>query len=280
MQKITYLLIAFSMLITTLFGQAKNTAFSDFFNNDKSPAFNREMIIDIKGDSIAAYAFIADGKKLKETIILLHGLPGNDNQHDIAQSLRRTGRNVIHFNYRGSWGSQGEFLYANSLEDVDEIIEYLSQPKTQKTLRIKPNAFVLLGRSFGGGIALIKGSTNKKVKKIIAISSMNAGTRFKENHDKNDLKGWEDYLNKQIMLNVNPNEFLNEMIINRNIFNVITYKEHLKNKKVLIIEDTKNNFSWIKKLTNIDYKLIKSDHSFISNRIHLTNTIINWLNKK
>lgn len=268
------LLISFNGFSQTV----NNKAFNDFINDSKFPAINEEMIINIKGDSIAGYAFIASGEKPKETVIMLHGLPGNDNQFDIAQSIRRTGRNVIHFNYRGSWGSKGEFLYSNSLEDVNEVIKYLLIPENYKRLRIDINAFVLLGRSYGGGIALIQGSENEKVKKIIAISSMNAGSRFNPIKELSELSGWKNYLDRQVMLNVNAMAFLREMLDNKEKYNVVTYKEQLKNKKVLIIEDTENNQSWISLLENIDLKMIESDHSFISNRIELTNALIEWLN--
>ncbi|WP_438711212.1 alpha/beta hydrolase [Aquimarina muelleri] len=254
-------------------------AFNDFTNDVDFPAFNKEMIINIKGDSIAGYAFIANGEKLKETIIMVHGLPGYDNQSDIAQSLRRTGRNVIYFNYRGSWGSQGEFLYSNSLEDVNEVIKYLTDVENSKRLRIDINALVILGRSYGGGIALIQGSENEKVKKIIAISSMNAGSETHPIHHLNKLARWKKYLSKKVMLNVTPSIFLQDIFDNKEQYNVLTYKDLLKKKKVLLIEDTQNNQNWIKQLENVDSKMIKSDHNFISNRIELINVLIEWLNK-
>ncbi len=260
-------------------GQTINTeAFRDFVNDPTFPAFNKEMIINIHGYSVAGYAFIANGKDLKETIIMLHGLPGNDNQFDIAQSLRRTGKNVIHFNYRGSWGSDGDFLYSNCLEDVNEVIKYLSISENSKRLRIDTNAFVILGRSYGGGIALIQGSINEKVKKIIAISSMNAGADTHPIRDQSKLSRWKKYLNKQVMLNVIPTVFLKEIFDNKEKYDVLTYRDQLKKKKTLLIEDTENNQNWIKLLENVDCKMIKSDHNFISNRIELTNILIEWLN--
>jgi len=255
-----------------------NDAFNDFTNDSDSPAFNEEMLINIKGDTIAGYAFIANKENLKETIIMVHGLPGNDNQFDIAQSIRRTERNVIHFNYRGSWGSDGDFSYSNCLEDVNEVIKYLSNAENSKRLRIDTTAFVLLGRSYGGGIALIEGSNNEKVKKIIAISSMNAGSDTHPIHDLSKLSRWKKYLSKQVMLNVTPTVFLQEIFDHKEAYDILTYKDLLKKKKVLIIEDTQNNQNWIKLLENIDFKMIESDHSFISNRIELTNTLIEWLN--
>lgn len=275
-----YIIVSIIVLLINLkgFGQSvNNEAFSDFTNHSEFPAFNEEMIFNLKGDSIAGYSFIANGEKPKETVIMLHGLPGNDNQFDIAQSIRRTGRNVIHFNYRGSWGSQGDFLYSNSLEDVDEVIKHLSNAENSKRLRIDSNAFVILGRSYGGGIALIQGSKNERVKKIIAISSMNAGSRFNPFQDLSKLSRWKNYLERQVMLSVNPSTFLQEMLDNKEKYNVVTYKNQLKNKNVLLIEGTQNNQKWISLLENIDYKIMESDHNFISNRIELTTVIIEWL---
>lgn len=275
-----YIKVALVALLIHLSGCSQsvdNKAYNDFTNHPESPAFNEEMILNVKGDSIAGYAFIANGEQLKETIIMLHGLPGNDNQFDIAQSLRRTGRNVIHFNYRGSWGSQGDFLYSHSLEDVDAIIEILTTPENSKRLRIDPTQLVLMGRSYGGGVALIQGSQNKRVKKIIAISSMNAGARFNPIQNLSELSRWKNYLNRQVMLNVHPNTFLQEMLDNKKKFNVVTYKNQLKHKKTLIIDATKSNQSWVSVLENVDHKLIDSDHNFISNRLELTNVIIDWL---
>ncbi len=276
-----YIILTIIILLININGfsqSSSNKPFKDFTNHSKSPAFNEEMILTVKNDTIAGYAFIANGEKAKETILLLHGLPGNDNQFDIAQSIRRTGRNVIHFNYRGSWGSQGDFLYSNSLEDVNLIIAYLSKPENAKRLRINTAAFVVIGRSYGGGIALIQGSKNEQIKKVIAISSMNAGFRFHSTQNLSELSLWKDYLNKQIMLNVNPNAFLQEILDHKEKFNVVTYKNLLKNKKVLLIESRKNNHHWIQLLENINIKMIESDHNFISNRIELTTTIIEWLN--
>ena len=279
MKKYIFALIIVFLINSNAFGQSvDNEAFNDFTNHPESPSFNEEMIVNIKGDSIAGYAFIANGEKPKETVIMAHGLPGNDNQFDIAQSIRRTGRNVIHFNYRGSWGSQGDFLYSNSLEDLNEVINYLSNAENSKRLRIDTNAFVILGRSYGGGIALIEGSKNERVKKIIAISSMNAGSRFNPIQNLSELSGWKNYLDRQVMLNVNPNIFLQEMLDNKEKYNVVTYRDQLKNKKVLLIEATENNQNWISLLENIDYEIIESDHNFISNRIELTTALIVWLN--
>ena len=246
-------------------------------SKDEFPAFNRELIIDIKSDSIAAYALIASGESLKETVILIAGYPGNDNNFDIAQAIRRQGKNVIHFNHRGAWGSQGNYTYSNCLEDIRALIKYLSQDDLSEKLRINPNEFILLGRSYGGGIALLEGSQIDAVKKIIAISSVNYGVIMENYESLEDLTNFKKYMKKQIMIQTNIDDFLQEMLDNKSKFNIVNYKDALKDKKVLLIEDSKKNEDWIKELETAEYLLMESDHNFIDKRLDLTNLIINWI---
>ncbi|MDN5200252.1 hypothetical protein QQ008_02745 [Fulvivirgaceae bacterium BMA10] len=259
--------------------QAQHRAFSDFENDPDHPAFNEELIFTIKRDTVAGYAFIANGREPKETVILVHGFPGNDNNFDVAQSIRRTGKNVIHFHYRGAWGNQGEYLYSHSLEDIDGVIHYLSDTANAKRLRIDTNSFTLLGRSYGGGIALIQGSINDKVKRIIAISSGNYGERLKDISSIQEIPGYKTYTNRQFMLNIDTDKFLQELIDKKDQYNILTYKDQLKKKDVLIIEDSDRNDSWINQLENIKVVKIKSGHSFIDRRIEMINTLIDWLHK-
>lgn len=240
-------------------------------------AFNKELIINIKGDTIAGYAFIAKGKTLKETIILVAGYPGNDNNFDIAQKLRRNGKNVISFNHRGAWGSQGTYSYSNCLEDIEKLIKYLSKEKVATALRIDTNKFVLLGRSYGGGIALIKGSKLNTVSKIIAISTANYGEIMRKYTSLDELSSFKKYMKKQIMMNHDIDSFLQELLDNKIEYSITHHKDKLAKKPVLLIEDSHKNDKWINQLENVTIKHIKSDHNFIDKRNELANAILEWL---
>ena len=244
---------------------------------DETPAFNRELIINIKGDSIAAYAFIASGSKLKETVILIPGYPGNDSNFDVAQELRRNGRNVIHFNHRGAWGSQGIYSYSNCLEDVEHLIHYLSNTKVSAELTVDTNHFCLLGRSYGGGIALIQGNQIDAVKKIIAISSVNYGNIMKKYKSLEELSGFRNYMKKQIMMNHDIDQFLEDLFINQAEYDISKYSNALGRKNVLIIEDSEKNLGWINQLSDVESVIMKTDHNFIDKTIELTDLIKSWL---
>jgi hypothetical protein len=66
------------------------------------PATSEEITITIGKDSIAAFGMFASGKEQKETVIVLHGPPGNERNLDLAYELRRNGRNVVYSNYPGA----------------------------------------------------------------------------------------------------------------------------------------------------------------------------------
>jgi len=246
---------------------------------DLGPAFNKELIIPIGEDSIAAYALIAQGDSYKETIILIQGYPGNDTNFDIAQELRSDGRNVILFNHRGAWGSQGIYSYSNCLQDVQEVIRYLSKHSLANELRIDTDEFILIGRSYGAGIALIQGSQIEAVKKIISISATNYGEIMMGYQSLEELGSFKRYMQKQIMINHNIDSFLQELLDYKEEYNIVNYADQLQNKKVLHIEDSTKNESWIKQLEHSTYIVIDSDHNFVAERTKLKGSIINWLNK-
>ncbi|TJY37804.1 alpha/beta hydrolase family protein [Pontimicrobium aquaticum] len=244
--------------------------------NNSCPASSEQIIIPIENDSIVAWAMLARGKAKKETVILLHGLPGNERNLDVAQELRRNGKNVIYFNYRGAWGSQGEFMYANCIEDVKKIIDFFSTSKNSDKYRIKLDSFILFGHSMGGGVALISGAKDNRVKKIAVYSPWNAGgTKFTTQQ----INGFKAMLKPLFMLNIEPKRFLEDIVKNSEQYSIINYKNQLKNKQVLIFDENERNKHWIENIENVEYILMKTDHSFSDKRLELIHKVSKWVNK-
>ncbi|WP_462247894.1 alpha/beta hydrolase family protein [Ekhidna sp.] len=235
-------------------------------------ATSEEIFIAIEEDSIAVFGLFAAGDEMKETVILLHGLPGNERNLDLAQELRRNGRNVIYFNYRGSWGSQGEFLYSNCLQDVTEIMDFFDMPENSKKYRIKTNSYILFGHSTGGGLALLSGAKDQRVKQIGVYSPWNVSTTSKE-----DFVWLEGYLRRLFMLNIDSKKFTNELMKNLVQFDPLLHKKELANKKVLVLDENDRNRSWVEKIENVQYVLLETDHSFSDKRLELIKIVSSWL---
>jgi predicted alpha/beta-fold hydrolase len=65
------------------------------------PAKMTVLHIPSHGVLINGIAYQPAGAGLHPTLVICHGLPGNEKNLDLAQAVRRAGWNVITFNYRG-----------------------------------------------------------------------------------------------------------------------------------------------------------------------------------
>lgn len=135
------------------------------------------MQIPSHGSLMNDLVYVAAGAGPHPVVILLHGFPGNERNLDLAQDMRRAGWDVLYFNYRGSWGTPGDFSFSHGIEDVAAAITYLRQPENARRLRLDSSRIVLVGHSMGGFMAVQAASADPAVKGIAMISAADmAGT--------------------------------------------------------------------------------------------------------
>ena len=84
--------------------------------NMAHPTHNQQLLIPSGGVGLNAVLFAGAGAGPHPTVILMHGLPGNERNLDLAQAIRRCGWDVLTFTYRGAWGSPGDFSISNAME--------------------------------------------------------------------------------------------------------------------------------------------------------------------
>lgn len=135
-----------------------------------------ELKIKSHGEELIGVMLTPGGEKLCPTVILLHGFPGYEDNHDLAHSLRRCGLNVLRFHYRGCWGVKGKFSFSNCIEDVRNVINFATTENNIKTYNIDKNNIFLVGHSMGGFLALTN-CTDKRIKASIAISPYDFGLK-------------------------------------------------------------------------------------------------------
>ena len=102
------------------------------------------------GVEINGLAYIPAGAGTHPTLVICHGWPGNEKNLDVAQAVRRVGWNAVTFNYRGSWGSPGEFHFAQVPEDAAAVIAWLRKPEVAAKLGVDPRRIAIAGHSMGG----------------------------------------------------------------------------------------------------------------------------------
>ena len=106
------------------------------------PASAIAFALPTHGVRINAILFSAAGTGPHPTVILLHGLPGNDPNFDLARAIQRAGWNVLTFHYRGSWGSPGHYSFTHCREDGEAALAWLRMAPTSAAYRIDPNLLI------------------------------------------------------------------------------------------------------------------------------------------
>lgn len=139
------------------------------------PAAMEVVHIPTGGLEINGVAYIAAGAGPHPTVILCHGLPGNEKSLDLAQAMRRAGWTVITFNYRGSWGSPGAYRFAQNLEDAGAVLAFARDPANAAKLRIDPKRLVIIGHSMGGWVTALTAAKDKQLIGAAMISAANLG---------------------------------------------------------------------------------------------------------
>jgi uncharacterized protein len=135
------------------------------------PARMDVLHIPSHGVAINGIAYLASGAGEHPTVVLLHGLPGNEKNLDLAQAIRRAGWNVVTFNYRGSWGSPGDFRFGQNLEDADAVLAYVRDPAHAKVLGVDARRLVIIGHSMGGWVAITTAAHDKGLIGLASISA-------------------------------------------------------------------------------------------------------------
>ena len=133
------------------------------------PASMAELALTSGGERLNGFMLVAQGKGPHPLVVLLHGYPGNERNIDIAQALRRSGTNVLYLDYRGSWGSGGEFGFGHAQEDVAAALRWARMPDTARAYRVDPSRIALVGHSMGGWLALLGAARDRGVTCVAGI---------------------------------------------------------------------------------------------------------------
>lgn len=260
---------------------SKNKAdylYNDFKPDEFYPAGQVELQIKSSGSTMYGFAYTANGKGPHPTVLMLHGLPGNERGLDIAQNLRRAGYNVIYFNYRGAWGSKGTFGFQNSIDDVSAVMDYITDSLNREKLKVDTGKIAVVGHSMGAGIALIAGTKDPRIKGVIGVSVFNPYTLLQGELAEGNLVSLKEYLLTLGMLNCDPNTFLNDLLAKLNDYNIeeMAAKSH---KPILVLDEHQNNtyFTKYNQSSTFEYKIWNTDHAFSNRRVALTKEIINWM---
>lgn len=168
-------LAAATVTASCLSAQVPRAISADPQRDSANPARMEVLHVPSGGVNINGVAYLASGAGRHPTVILFHGLPGNEKNLDLAQAVRRAGWNAITVNYRGSWGSPGEFRFGGTLEDAEAVLAFARDTANARRLGIDPRRIVIAGHSLGGWVTALTAAHHPEVLGAVLISAADMG---------------------------------------------------------------------------------------------------------
>ena len=224
----------------------------------------------------------AGGTDPKPTVLLLHGFPGNEKNLDMMQALRRCGFNVLTFNYSGSWGSPGPFLFANVLDDTKTALQFVKD--NAEEYHVDLNNIFMVGHSMGGFSTLHNTAVCEGLKGSIAMAPYDFGRQYKlgKENGGDDWTNIHELIEGGVLQLLTDYDTLMKELEDHPEYNIDTIAETLAKKPLMIIGAefdicavTKNHGEYladcIKKFdpADFEYQSIPSSHSFVDKRLAL-----------
>lgn len=269
--------------LATLVWAQDSITLRDLTWDETSPAGSVELTIPSEGSLLQGLLYRANGKQKHPTLLLLHGYPGNERNLDLAQVVRSQGWNVIYFDYRGSWGSQGNFSFENSVQDVVNVVAFCE--KNQDKYQIDTSNLVLFGHSMGGWVCLKALQKLPKVKKGFALSTWNIYSDFK------DVKTTEQLVKmvkdpkvgvEYIVLNTPVEDIFKPVLAKPMFFDLTNDAAALADKQIVMLDEHSDNKGLAdairqKNRAYFDYQVWKTDHGFTNKRVSMINMVLSFL---
>lgn len=272
-----------------------------------NPARMDTVQIPSHGKLMNGLVYVAAGGGPHPVVVLLHGFPGNEKNLDLAQAIRRAGWDVLYFDYRGSWGTPGNFSFTHCMEDTQTAIDYMRDSSNAKRLRADPARIILIGHSMGGMIAAHIGAEDQRIMAVglISAADMASGLISKAAMtDRTSLTaGMSDDDRKRVqgklaaglaraglapLAGCTPEGLAAELMAHNEAWRLVGHAQKLASRTVLIITSDDglappNDALAAGIQAAGDHALhevhIATDHSYSDKRIELETTVLTWLDQ-
>lgn len=181
--------------------------------------------------------FWAPAKPSRRAIIICDGCPSVPSKAALGEFLAKKGFWVFHMRYRGTWESGGQFLDHSPHEDILHVIARLNLGfdglYTKEHYLLDIDDVTVIGTSFGGGAALIAG-TSDMVNRVIAVAPVIDFAHI-EKHSK--VEKTKDFMHALLFgfegaYRVLPRNILK--LATGKYYNPISFVKSMRKEKVLI----------------------------------------------
>ena len=258
--------------------------FTDSPSDAAHPAGMAVLHVQSHGVELNAIVYTPSGAGPHRTIVICHGLPGNEKNLDLAQAARRFGWNAVTFNYRGSWGSPGHYSFANDLEDADAVLAYLEDPANAAKLGIDTKHLVLAGHSLGGWVTTQTAAHHPELEGAILISAADMALAASQPRDKvvglmkenmESLNGTPEGIADNAIATVRAHTFTSAVPgLKKLPLLVLTSNDGLAPNAEALAKSVQSAGNSQVTVVHAD-----TDHGWSDRRIFLEATVLNWLQK-
>jgi uncharacterized protein len=246
------------------------------------PAGMSVLHIPTHGVLINGLLYSPSGAGPHPTLVICHGLPGNEKNLDLAQAVRRAGWNAVTFNYRGSWGSPGSFRFVQNPQDAEAVLTYLRDPANAAKLGVDPKRIAIAGHSMGGWVVAHTASRDPNLMGAILISMGDMGLIGTAPRAQ-AIKVMADDM--ETLADVTAESMADEVIAHSKEFLSIGTAPGLAKIPVLTISSNDGLKSQTDPLVaaikakggKVESVHMDTDHSYSDHRIALENAVITWL---
>ena len=269
---------------------ARDAAVTDPKPDAAHPTSNKQLLVPSGGVGMNALFLLASGAGPKPTLVLMHGLPGNERNFDLAQAARRAGWNVLTFTYRGAWGSPGQFSIAHALEDANAAVQFLHQPDIATKYGVDTRRIVLGGHSMGGFAAAEVAAGRDDLMGLLLLDPWNVGMEGKsvrgDAGKRAQLESGIDDLGNSLV-GASAHSLADEVehspdgwdmrtlapgLVKLPVFVVSADRGGLAEQNAALVESLQR--AGASKLTQTH---LPSDHAFTDHRIALSRAVVAWL---
>ncbi|WP_037552145.1 alpha/beta hydrolase [Sphingomonas sp. URHD0057] len=259
------------------------SAIADPPRDARYPSANKQLLIPSHGVGMNALLFQASGKGPHRTVILMHGLPGNERNLDLAQAIRRAGWDVLTFTYRGAWGSPGDFSIANAVEDTRAALDFARSPEGAK-LGIDPRHIVLAGHSMGGATAELTAARVRGLDGLILLDAWDIAADARSMNRAEMIAQSDDFGNS--LHNATPESIADEIIDRGREWDLVVGAARLRDTPVLTVTAKHAGAAQNRPVTAAMRKAgnrrvaaieMDTDHPFSDHRIALASAVVRWL---
>jgi len=252
----------------------------------KFPARMEVIHVPSGGVKINGVVYVASGPAPHPAFVFFHGLPGNEKNLDLAQAVRRAGWTVVTVNYRGSWGSPGNFRFAQNLEDAEATLAFIRSPDNAKRLSIDAGRIAIGGHSMGGWVTAETLARDPALLGAVIISSGDFGALgMQAKQDHAAVTAMMDD-NRESLAGVTGASMADEVMAHGREWSFSALAPKLVDRRLLVLYSNdfvkSDSIGLVKAVkaaggTSIAEQYVPTDHSWSDHRIALESLAINWL---